>query len=299
MNKFKAYLDYAEKIKSFSPDSMKALKNDLNKFGEFLAKEGLELEQVSYSDARAFIALQNRQEYAKTSVNRLLSNIKGFYKYLSKHKLVEVNPFFQIKSLKKELKLPDCLFEKEAELVLDLPESDDIWGLRDSLLLELLYNTGCRISEALSLEIDSFRRSDSSFLIEGKGGKQRFVFLGPQAVEKLNRYVEERRQQGLVVQERALFVNQHGKKLTQRGAFYIIEKYFKLSGLAKKLSPHSFRHSFATHLLNRGADIRVVQELLGHSSLSTTQIYTHMSIDKLKDVYASAHPHALRRHKIV
>lgn len=299
MNNFKAYLDYAEKIKNFSPDSIKALKNDLKKFADFLQVEGLSLAEVNTIHARAFIALQNRQKLAKTSVNRLLSSVKGFFNYLVKHKVVEHNPFYQQKSFKKDFQLPDTMFEKEVEMVLDLPELKDVWGFRDSLLLELLYSTGCRISEAISLDITAFRERDASFLIKGKGGVQRFVFLGPSAVEKFYKYVDMRNANALLKQDNALFINRQGKRITQRGAFYIIKKYFRMSGLAKNLSPHSFRHSFATHLLNRGADIRLVQELLGHSSLSTTQIYTHMSIDRLKDVYASAHPHALRQQKKV
>jgi site-specific recombinase XerD len=308
MNKQDSYLDYAENVRCFSPESVRALRNDLNKFQVFLESNSIEAGDVTEMQARAFIAGENRKGASRATVNRLLSNLRSYYRYLIRHQLAQSNPFVLVRSLKKDMKLPETLFEKEAELIINMPEGNDLWSLRDSLLFELLYSTGCRVSEVVSLNAGSFNTYTSSFVVRGKGGKDRNVFLGPEGTAKLDRYLNLREEQGLFEKEKSggseifsrkspLFINRNNGRLTQRGVFYIVQKYFSVSGVMKKVSPHTFRHSFATHMLNRGADIRVVQEMLGHASLSTTQIYTHMSIDKLKDIYASAHPHAMRRRK--
>ncbi|MDR3201100.1 MAG: tyrosine-type recombinase/integrase, partial [Spirochaetales bacterium] len=181
-------------------------------------------------------------------------------------------------------------------------ESEKFITARDKALFELMYSTGCRVSEIASIKIAQGKRAAgafwgpgmSRFKILGKGGKDRFVFAGPSALEALEAYLPLREER-LAAQVNALFINFHGGALTVRGIFYLLARNLRKKGIEKPASPHTLRHSFATHILNGGADIRVVQELLGHASLSTTQVYTHLSLDALKDIHAKAHPHGLRR----
>jgi site-specific recombinase XerD len=221
---------------------------------------------------------------------------------------VSTNPFAEIRSLRTEKKLPSFLFEEEMAKLLELPASaaeggeagtDGFWKLRDRAVLETLYSTGCRISELVSLDLSDVDLRNRAARVMGKGSRERMVFLGGEALAALKEYMDGRRARmrpgapgGDPQAVRALFVNQRGRRITDRGVRFILASYLRAANLGKKVSPHTFRHSFATHLLDRGADIRAVQELLGHASLSTTQVYTHVGLERLKKVYRRAHPHA-------
>ena len=292
--KAEEYLRYLRSVKNYSEQTLRAYAEDLKKFESYLKGEELEEEKLDSVCARRFIAGLSADGLAKSSVNRTLSAVGGYYSWMKKNKWIENNPFENIKSLKRNRDLPDYMFEDEIELLFSLT-GEGFAGLRDRFILELLYSTGCRVSEVASVNIGDINFKDRSIRVYGKGGKERIVYLGKSAINCLNEYLplkNLRTDKDDPEAANALLINLRGRRITQRGIAMIIEKYVRKSGIAKKISPHTFRHSFATHLIDNGADIRIVQEMLGHESLSTTQIYTHMGIEKLRDVYRSAHPHA-------
>jgi integrase/recombinase XerC len=280
--------------------------------------------ELDAAGARAFVGYLSRRGLSSSSINRVLAAVRGYYrfrrKYLGSGRRPEgpapgdaggrnaggrdagarnggANPFQEIRSLKTGRKLPSFLFEQEVERLLAAggpQQAPGLWGLRDRLLLELLYSTGCRVSELAAMNLTDLDLKGGSARVVGKGGRGRVVFMGEPARRLLREYLLRRR--GLPVKagegERALLINRRGERLTVRGIQRLVAQALERSGLSKPVSPHTFRHSFATHLLNRGGDIRAVQELLGHASLSTTQVYTHLDMERLRKVYASAHPHA-------
>jgi len=285
---------YSKNIRGLSPATVTAYRKDLTRYYSFLESVGISLELVSSHEIRGFILELSQEGMSVNSINRILSALKTFYAYLVVHQGWEKNPVSGIRSLKKRESLPSFLFKKEIDQLLAATDND-FWGLRDTLILELLYSSGCRISEIVALDVSSIRIEGGSALIHGKGNKERYVFFGTPALKTLRRYLDSRGEH--VADEepgkkRPLIVNRRGGRITARGISYLLAGYVKKTGIIKHVSPHTFRHTFATHLLNMGADIRVVQELLGHSSLSTTQVYTHLGVTKLKKVYDRAHPHA-------
>ncbi|HAK45370.1 MAG TPA: hypothetical protein DCO79_05555 [Spirochaeta sp.] len=294
--KTEEYLRYLSSVKNYSEQTLRAYAEDLRKFENYIKSEQLDVFNLDANCARRFIAGISEKGLAKTSVNRILSAMKGYYEWLKKNGQTKHNPFENMKSLKRNRDLPDYMFEDEIELLFSLT-GNGFAGLRDRFILELLYSTGCRVTEAALINIADINFKDRSIRVRGKGSKERIVYLGQSAVDCLGEYLplkNSRTDKEDPDAANALLINLRGRRITQRGIALIIEKYVKKSGMAKKISPHSFRHSFATHLIDNGADIRIVQELLGHESLSTTQIYTHMGIEKLRTVYRDAHPHAER-----
>jgi tyrosine recombinase XerC len=291
------YLAYCRRVRNLSPHTVEAYRRDIARFEEFCAQNHITEEEVDEKTARSFIAELSREGKAKSSINRSISSLKRYYLYRMKYEGFPSNPFGEIKSMKNVRSLPDFLFESEIKDIVKLPGSD-FWGRRDRAILELLYSTGCRISEVVSINVSDLSFKDRTIRVLGKGNKERFVFLGKAAVGALKEYLPAKNEyadQKDVDAHHALFVNYRGGRITQRGIFGIVQKYILRLGLAKHVSPHTFRHTFATHLINRGADIRTVQELLGHASLSTTQIYTHLGLTRLKRIYSEAHPHAKRK----
>ena len=295
--KVEQYLTYLSGVRSYSPETVKSYGDDLLKFEKYLDSEGIDELELDSTAARRFISSLTASGLSKSSVNRVMSAMKGYYSFLVKQGAVEANPFENLKSFRKNRDLPDYLFENEMDSILS-QTGGDFFGIRDRAILELLYSTGCRVSEACSISLSDIDFKEKSIRVMGKGGKERIVFLGKFAYSALGEYLPLRR----IRADRedadslnALFINHRGRRISSRGIAMIVEKYVGKSGISKNISPHSFRHSFATHLIDNGADIRIVQEMLGHESLSTTQIYTHMGIDKLRDVYRRAHPHAEKR----
>jgi integrase/recombinase XerC len=233
---------------------------------------------------------------AKSSLNRMISTLRGFYDYFLKKEELELNPFSEVKNFKLPKRLPKFLFEEEMENLLALP-GEGFSGQRDRLILQMFYSTGCRAAELVGMNIADINLEAGRVMVLGKGRKRRPVFLSGQAKKALKDYLPIRESRILVQKgdvQRALFLSERGERLTTSGISYIIGGYWKRLGIGKKITPHMFRHSFATHLLNKGLDIRVVQELLGHSNLSTTQIYTHVGLENLRKVYEQAHPHGHR-----
>jgi integrase/recombinase XerC/integrase/recombinase XerD len=263
-------------------------------FDEWLERNALDESTVDAALTRRYIAHLSRQNAAVATVNRMLSSLKGYFRFLVRTERATGSPLEGVRGLRRERHLPGFLFEDEVAELLRL-EGGDFTSLRDRLILELLYSTGCRISELVTINLDAIDYKRGRVLVHGKGRKDRFVFLGAPARTVLRDYLPFRSERLVRTghrDEKALIVNANGERITQRGVAGIIQKRVVEKGMAKRVSPHTFRHSFATHILDRGADIRVVQELLGHSSLSTTQVYTHMGLGALKRIYEQAHPHA-------
>jgi integrase/recombinase XerC/integrase/recombinase XerD len=288
------YLDYLAQVRKLSPASIRAYRGDLASFDEWLGAQSLSEDDVDPSVARRYIAHLSRRNAAESTVNRVLSSIKGYYRYLVRVGARTSSPVDGVRGLRMRRQLPGFLFEEELDQLLAI-DGSDFTSLRDRLILEMLYSTGCRISELVTINLDDIDFSGGRILVHGKGRKDRFVFAGKSARMALTDYLPLRtarlRRTGNR-DEKALVINANGRRITQRGVAGIIQKRIIEKGIAKRVSPHTFRHSFATHILDRGADIRIVQELLGHSSLSTTQVYTHLGLGQLKQIYNAAHPHA-------
>ena len=297
------YLKYLRNVRNLSENTVVAYKRDLNLFAQFLEDEEISEENLGVKEARRFIAALSKTGNAASTTNRVLSVLRGYYAFRIKLGASNANPFSAIPAVKQSGRLPDVLFEGEVKSLLNDTErvagakSDAFFQARDVAILELLYSTGCRITELVGIQITDISFKDSNILVRGKGNKERLVFLGSPAIDALQVYLPLRKARLIRFGEgsdaaKVLFLNRLGRRLTRRGAANAVAKYVEAARLNKNITPHTFRHSFATHLLDNGADIRAVQEMLGHANLSTTQVYTHLSFDKLKKTYADAHPHA-------
>lgn len=252
-------------------------------------------EEASTADLRAFIADLAGRRQASASVNRALSSLRGFYAWLLRFGVRKDDPSAPIVGAKCGRALPEFLFPEEAEALVESPIGDSFADFRDRALLEFFYSTGCRLSELCSLRLKDLSLARGEARVMGKGMKERIVFLNAHCVEALRAWLEKRKE-GLRGRDDPSFVflSQRMEPLSARGAAWLVRALATRASAARKVHPHTFRHSFATHLLDNGADIRVVQELLGHASVSTTQIYTHVSLERLRSVYRDAHPHARR-----
>ncbi len=290
------YLAYLRSVRNLSDASIRAYRSDLCAFAGWLSRNGLDEDGVDAAVARRYVAHLSRQNAAVSTVNRSLSSLKGYFRFLERTGRSAGSPLEGVRGLRTPGRLPGFLFEDEISELLTI-EGDDFASVRDRLILELLYSTGCRISELVTVNLDDIDFRRGRVLVHGKGRKDRMVFLGAPARRVLREYLPLRSERLVrlgVRNEKALVINANGQRITQRGVAGIIRKRVIEKGIVKHVSPHTFRHTFATHILDRGADIRVVQELLGHSSLSTTQVYTHLGLGALKKIYEQAHPHAGR-----
>jgi integrase/recombinase XerC/integrase/recombinase XerD len=299
------YLDYLAKVRFLSAATVKAYSIDIDSFLDWLPAAELSADSLSYRDIRAWLTELAKRKLAPASINRALAALRGFYAFGVERKALSANPFAGIQGLKAPKALPAVLFEEEMDRLLDgeTEEAGPFIAARNKALFELLYSTGCRVGELAALTTSVWKAGRRRIKITGKGGKDRFVFAGDAAYAAVEAYLplrkariaETRGAAGAENPTDALFINFRGGRLTVRGIFYILTRSLREKGIQKPAGPHTIRHSFATHILDRGADIRIVQELLGHASLSTTQIYTHLSLDSLKDIHAKAHPHGLRK----
>lgn len=293
--KFKRYL-LSEK--NASPYTITSYSHDLNTFLDFvilhtgIAKESFKVADLSHTVVRAFLGDLFTQGYNKRSVARKLAALKSFYKFLAREGIIETNPLLNIQSPKPDKILPKFLYPKEVEALLNIPSTDTPKGIRDKSIFEVLYASGMRVSELVNLDCEDVDFSLGYAKVLGKGDKERIVPLGNFAVTALENYLHNIRPKLLKKKEKALFLNLRGGRLTDRGVRDILDKYMQDLSFRTKISPHTLRHTFATHLLEGGADLRAVQEFLGHSRLSTTQIYTHLTKGRLKGVYDKAHPRA-------
>ena len=290
MDEIDSYLSFLTSVKGESENTRIGYENDLRQFGGYLERLDLGYQDVTASDAREYVRLL-MEKFKERSMLRKLSALRMFYDYLMRGGIIDYNPFEDISLKRNEKRLPSVLTEKEVARLLSL-KGDDFLSLRDHILFLFIYSTGARISEALSVDIFDIEWSERRIWITGKGNKQRFLFLNKSVVSELRDYVA-RREAYLDGHEcDALFIGKNKERLTFSSAHLIFNNARNVLSLDKNLSPHTLRHSFATHMLDHGADIRFIQELLGHESISTTQIYTHVSSKKLKKVYDETHPHA-------
>lgn len=294
-NHIKAFCGYLRDERNFSEHTSSGYLIDLNRLASFFAQKGLSDPGVfSRHDARAFLLQAEETGLSRRSIARKISCFRSFYAYLIKKKIVKNNPWTAVSLPKLAKKLPGFLYPEEIELLLESPDMKLPAGLRDKAILEVLYASGMRVSELAKMNISDVDKDDGEILVSGKGSKERIVLIGSSAITALKDYIKYGRNK-LVSKNggRALFISRFGGRLTTRSIERMLQKYIRISGINKKITPHSMRHSFATHMLERGADLRTVQELLGHASLSTTQIYTHITKERLKTVYEKAHPRAV------
>jgi integrase/recombinase XerC len=319
------FLDYLRFERRFSEHTAKCYGADLAQYGEFLInysdgspphaelmspteEQGgsatavathvnLKVDQLLLSAGtdivRAYLSFLNEKQYSKATIARKLATLRSFYKFLIKRNQVTSNPVVAVRTPKQDKKLPRFLEYEEVKKLLDTPPQDNWLGARDRAILETLYSTGIRVSELVALNMDDIDFLGEIVHIRGKGKKERIAPIGSSALQVIQHYMEfrnKRAQNNGNFDSKVLFVNKHGRRLSTRSVRRKMDKYLKMAGLDPAISPHTLRHSFATHMLNNGADLRSVQELLGHQSLSTTQVYTHLTTTKLKDVYENAHP---------
>lgn len=303
IDKFSSYL---MNEKNYSGHTLISYVRDLNDLYKFIAKNleisnaKIELEYIDEDTLKQFIAsfvLDKEHKYSKKTISRKISTLKSFYKFLVRKKLLDINSAKNLIFPKPSKNLPSVLDEISLQRLLDSKTfAEDVWGWRDKAILELLYSTGIRLSELINLSKDNIDFRNSVIKVRGKGRKERVIPIGINAIESVNSYLEKRKkyfsEKGSDYDRTVIFNAKNGKKMYSALVNRISEHYLSEITEMKKKSPHVLRHSFATHLLNRGADIRAVKDLLGHSSLSTTQIYTHVSVERLKKVYETAHPRA-------
>ncbi|MEE8423920.1 MAG: site-specific tyrosine recombinase/integron integrase, partial [Thermodesulfobacteriota bacterium] len=283
--------------------TLDAYSRDLRKFFSFLKEAGPnekypDVEVISIEDIRGFIGRLFRGKQKRSTIGRNLASIKSFFKYLVKKDILEKNPADLVSSPKIENRLPTTITVDEAFSLVEAPKSDKPLEKRNRAILEVFYSTGIRVSELVGLDLDSVDFDTGVIKVLGKGGKERISLLGSKAMAVLKDYLNSGRDRLInkdTCSERALFLNARGGRLTPRSIERVVDRYVKIAGVNKKISPHSLRHSFATHMLDSGADLRSIQEFLGHASLSTTQKYTHVSVDKLMEVYDRAHPRAKKK----
>ena len=319
------FLEYLVDERHFSPYTSRCYGLDLRQFSEFLVEDlGIEINMDSETNAlaaseagqgggegtltavilkadvervRSFLAWMSERDYSSATMARKIATLRSFHKWLEKHSLIESNPMLVIRTPKQSKRLPKAITVEQVEQLLSAPNDQTLLGARDRAILETLYSTGIRVSEVVGINRGDLDDSAEAILIRGKGRRERMVPLGSHALAAIRHYVAmhngELSAAGLTAEDDApLFVNKHGGRLSSRSVRRKVTKYLEQVGLDPEISPHTIRHSFATHLLDNGADLRSVQELLGHQSLSSTQVYTHVSARRSRGAYDKAHPRA-------
>ncbi|MED4163295.1 tyrosine recombinase XerC [Halalkalibacterium halodurans] len=293
-----AFLLFLKMEKNHSPHTIVNYELDLRHFRDFMEQQSIpSFAAVSYAFVRHYLTVLYEQEYARSTVSRKLSTLRSFYQFLVREKWVMENPFLLAHTPKGVKKLPSFLYEEEMEQLLDALNGDSPLQLRNRALFETIYASGLRVSECCGLKLQDVDLSIGTVFVFGKGRKERYVPIGSFACDAIQEYIENGREKLLKKSKSVdlpgdLFLNYRGGPLTERGVRKILHQALDQAALSTRVSPHSLRHSFATHLLNNGADLRVVQDLLGHENLSTTQVYTHVTKDRLRDVYRTHHPRA-------
>ncbi len=282
------FVRYLEIEKNYSIHTITNYKIDLGGFNKFIS--GTSLEKIDYLMLRKYLAVLREKNLGARTVGRKLSVLRSFFRFLTREGYIKTNPILMLSSPKLEKHLPSFMSEDEVSKLIESAygkNEKDLLGLRDRSILETFYSSGLRISELVGLNLEDIDFISGIIKVRGKGKKERIVPVGETALSAIKKYLDKRKKQTV-----AVFLNNYSRRITTRGVRFLLVKYLKAAGTKPGVSAHTFRHSFATHLLNRGADLRTVQELLGHVNLSTTQIYTHLTTEKLKSVYDKAHPHA-------
>lgn len=288
----KSYLNSLKTEKNFSPYTIKNYAIDLRDLSLFLKERSFF--SLKREDARRFLYFLEDKKFKRRSLARKISGCRSFFSWLLREKYISENPFELITTPKIEKRLPNFLYKDEIDKLFSSLSGEENFDLRDRALIELLYGSGIRVSEAVKLNLSDIDLESGEVNVLGKGSKERIALIGSKAISAIKEYIQKSRPKLLKNETRAVFLGRLGTRLTQRSIERLMKKWVKKALIDKKVTPHTLRHSFATHLLDHGADLRSVQELLGHSSLSTTQVYTHITKEKMKNVYNSSHPRAKR-----
>jgi len=288
LNEFFSYLKYE---KNASPHTIASYKRDLTQLAAYMDNKKYRLKDVDNVILRGFLASLYEKKEKKSTIARKLAAIRSFFQFCMRKMWLDDNPAKVVATPKQEIYMPSFLSEEEMADFLDLPKSDKVLALRDRAILELLYATGVRVSELVGINIEDMTFEEKMIRVRGKGKKERLVPFGKMAENSLYSYLKARQLINKTkIDDKALFLNYRGERISSRSVERIVNKYIHRSATKRKISPHSLRHSFASHLLSRGADLRVIQELLGHESLATTQKYTHLDLRHLLEVYKKSHP---------
>jgi len=287
------FLEYIKNIKKYSDHTVLNYELDINLFEEFLRLKKTSYKNIEYKEVLEFINFL-KDEHKSSSINRILSSLRTYYNYLIRNNRVKNNPFKIVNGLKKEKKLPEYFKYNEYEELINNIDTTTNLGIRNKCIFEILLCTGCRVNELVNIKLDDININLKEIKVLGKGNKERIVYLGSYAIDSLNAYLNVRKDVLKNKNSNYLFLNHIGNKLTTRGIREIIDNVLKKVSSNLKITPHTFRHSFATMLLNEGCDLKSVQELLGHASLSTTSIYTHISNEELKRVYLKTNPRQMK-----
>ncbi|MFS0672425.1 tyrosine recombinase XerC [Ornithinibacillus sp. 179-J 7C1 HS] len=292
----KAFTEYLQIEKNASPYTVEYYNHDLEEFFTFVLQEGFEsVQDIDQRSVRVFLTTLYNRKLSRKSVSRKISSLRTFFKYLERENVIITNPFMLISLPKAAKPIPGFLYKQEMEKLFEVNDTNDPLGQRNQALLETLYGTGIRVSECQSLKLKDIDFSIGTMLVKGKGNKERYVPFGSFAEKALQLYIQDGRKQLLEksnANSEAVFLNSRGNPITTRGIRLVLNNMMEKAALTINLHPHKLRHTFATHLLNEGADLRTVQELLGHDSLSSTQIYTHVTKDHLRNIYLDSHPRA-------
>jgi tyrosine recombinase XerC len=285
------FLEYLRHERNASVHTIAGYQRDLTQFADYMGEKQIPLRKADNIQIRGFMAHLHERKLKKSTLARKLAAVRSFYQFGVKKKWIAENPAKVVAIPKQEKRVPSFLSEEEMASFLEVPTPGKPLDLRDQAALELLYATGIRVSELVGINLEDVNFGERLVRVRGKGKKERLVPFGRVADDRLSTYLKLRpRLLGENIGERALFLNYQGGRITSRSVERIVDKYIRLTAVKRKISPHSLRHSFASHLLSRGADLRVIQELLGHESLATTQKYTHLDLGRLMDVYRKSHP---------
>lgn len=287
------FIGFLEKDKRLSTNTLQSYRRDIEQYIAYLREMNLSsITSTNKTTVIAYLLSLQKKGRATSTISRNLASIRSFYQYISKNKIMDVDPTADLESPKVEKRLPQILSTQEVELLLEQPKCVDLKGYRDKAMLELLYATGIRVSELISLNVEDLNL-EVGFIRCNKGTRERVIPIGSMAINALQEYLSKSR--SLLIQdpnENALFVNVNGKRLTRQGFWKIIKQYKNQAKINKDITPHTLRHSFAAHLLENGADLRSIQEMLGHSDISSTQIYAQIAKNRIKEIYKKTHPRA-------
>lgn len=290
------YLLYLDAVRGLSANSVLGYKKDLDYLMLFVGKD-IDIKDVTKENLLFCIGELSKKKMAATSINRFIAAVRTFFAYCKKFQYIPTNPAIELKTVRIPKKIPRFLTANEMNSLCNQPELKELlWTSRDCAIFEMLYSSGCRVSELANLRFSDFMEGFTKAIVKGKGNKDRVVYFAKQAQAALKIYLDDRKK---ILQEKkvenepeCIFINQKGNRLSAAGIRWIVSRYSGVEGTNHHISPHAFRHTFATQLLSNGADVRAVQELLGHSSISTTQRYTHITTEKLIEIYNKAHPHS-------
>ncbi|MBU4312402.1 MAG: tyrosine recombinase XerC [Candidatus Omnitrophica bacterium] len=283
------FITYLKVEKNSSQHTLINYQIDLKDFNSSIKQKPLE--NITHTDVRLFLARLKEKNFSKRSVARKMATLRSFFRFLCREGYIKANPATGLQTPKIEKKLPLFLDTNQVVRLIESPDTSDVYGMRDRAILETLYSSGIRVSELVGLDNDRVDFISGVLKVYGKGKKERLAPVGDRALKAMRGYIEKV-DAAKIKDKKAIFLNKSGRRMSDRAVRRVVDKYIRKTSLSEKISPHSLRHSFATHLLDRGADLRSVQELLGHANLSTTQIYTHVSTERLKAVYEKVHPRA-------